>query len=179
VPNAQFRGDGVSASYSRVVPTTSPAGDEVQLVAGHVGATVEQLELRINARFGDRGLTRAALDLRRLVDEVETEAGQSHVRLRRTTLTARVISLTIIVATVDALAFSLKTAVVEGLENATDWVPLIESVINDLVFMAKPCCSSGPSRNDGSAAPCWGCCTGSARSRTSSTCTSCRRIPSR
>jgi hypothetical protein len=115
---------------------TSPAGDEVQLVAHHVGATVEQLERRIRARFGDRGLTRAALDLRRLVEEVETEAGQSHLRLRRTTLVARTTSVTIVVATIAALVFSLRTAVSEGLENSADWVPLVESVINDLVFSA-------------------------------------------
>ena len=44
---------------------TSPAGDEVQLAAHHVGATVAQLERRIHARFGERGLTKAARDLGR------------------------------------------------------------------------------------------------------------------
>jgi hypothetical protein len=118
------------------VATTSPAGDEVQLVSDHVGATVDQLERRIRARFGDRGLTRAAQDLRRLVDEVETEAGQSHQRLRRTTLVARTFTVVIVLATVAALVFSLRTAFIEGLEHTSDWVPLIESVINDLVFSA-------------------------------------------
>ncbi len=118
------------------MPTTSPAGDEVQLVALHVGHTVDQLERRIRARFGDRGLTRAALDLRRLVDEVQSEAGQSHIRLRRTTLIARTASISIVVATVVLLVFSLRNALSEGLENSEDWVPLIESVINDLVFSA-------------------------------------------
>ncbi len=113
-----------------------PSGDEVQLVADHVGATVEQLERRIRARFGDRGLTRAANDLRRLVEEVQTEAGQSHIRLRRTTLMARTTSITIIVATVAALVFSLREAFIEGLERSQDWVPLVESVVNDLVFAA-------------------------------------------
>ena len=118
------------------MPLTSPAGDEVQLVAHHVGHTVEHLERRIRARFGDRGLTRAALDLRRLVEEVETEAGQSHIRLRRTTLIARTTSVAIVLATVVLLTFSLRNAISEGLENSEDWVPLIESVINDLVFSA-------------------------------------------
>ncbi len=118
------------------MPQTSPAGDEVQLVAHHVGNTVDQVERRIRARFGDRGLTRAALDLRRLVDEVEREAGESHIRLRRTTLIARTASITIVVATVVLLLMSLRNAVSEGLERSEDWVPLIESVINDLVFSA-------------------------------------------
>jgi hypothetical protein len=113
---------------------TSPAGDEVQLAALHVGHTVDHLERRIRARFGDRGLTRAALDLRRLVDEVESVTEQSNVRLRRTTLIARTTSVTIVVATVVLLTFSLRNAIRDGLERSEDWVPLIESVINDLVF---------------------------------------------
>ncbi len=126
----------MSGPYARDVATTSPAGDEVQLVADHVGATVDQLERRIRARFGDRGLTRAAKDLRRLVDDVQQGAGQSHIRLRRTTLIARTTSVTIVVATIAALVFSLREAFSDGLERSQDWVPLIESVINDLVFSA-------------------------------------------
>ena len=113
---------------------TSPAGDEVQLAAGHVGATVAQLERRIYARFGERGLTKAVRDLGRLVVLVQTEADQSRARLRRTTIAARAISITIIAATLYALLFSLRSAVTNGLEHTADWVPLVESVINDLVF---------------------------------------------
>jgi hypothetical protein len=118
------------------VAITSPAGDEVQLVADHVGATVDQLERRIRARFGDRGLTRAAKDLRRLVDEVQTEAGQSHRRFLRTTLASRTVSVVIVVATLAALFFSGRSAVIDGLDTASDWIPWVESVINDLVFAA-------------------------------------------
>jgi hypothetical protein len=118
------------------VAHTSPAGDEVQLAAGHVWATVAQLERRIHARFGERGLTKAVRDLGQLVVLVQTEAGQSHLRLRRTTLAARATSITIISATVFALVFSLRAAVIQGLGQTTDWVPLVESVINDLVFAA-------------------------------------------
>ena len=106
--------------------TTSPAGDEVQLVAEHVGATVAQLERRIRARFGDRGLTRAARDLADLVDVVQQSAGDSQVRLHRTTVLARVVSVTIVVATAVALVITLKEAVTEGLDNGFDWLPLIE-----------------------------------------------------
>jgi hypothetical protein len=118
------------------VAQTSPAGDEVQLAAGHVGATVAQLERRIHARFGERGLTKAVRDLGQLVVLVQTEAGQSHARLRRTTLAARTTSITIIAATLFVLVFSLRSAVIEGLERDADWVGLVESVINDLVFAA-------------------------------------------
>jgi hypothetical protein len=115
---------------------TSPAGDEIQLAADHVGATVAQLERRIFARFGERGLTKAARDLGDLVVFVESGAGQSRDRLRRTTLAARATGITIVAATLGALIFSLRSALVDGLEHTSDWVPLVESVINDLVFVA-------------------------------------------
>jgi len=118
------------------VARTSPAGDEVQLAAGHVGTTVAQLERRIFARFGERGLTKAARDLGHLVVLVQTEADQSHDRLRRTTVVARAAGITIVAATLVALVFSLRAAVIEGLARTADWVPLVESVINDLVFAA-------------------------------------------
>ncbi|CAN5875297.1 hypothetical protein BH10ACT9_BH10ACT9_51240 [soil metagenome] len=115
---------------------TSPAGDEVQLAADHVGATVAQLERRIFARFGERGLTKASRDLGQLVARVRDEASQSRHRLRRTTVTARIASVVIVAATLVALAFGLRTAVLHGLAHTSDWVPLVESVINDLVFAA-------------------------------------------
>ena len=114
----------------------SPAGDEVQLAAAHVGATVAHLERRIFARFGERGLTKVARDLGHLVVLVQTQADQSHDRLRRTTLVARSVGMAIIGATLVALVFSMRSAVIDGMARTTDWVPLIESVVNDLVFAA-------------------------------------------
>jgi hypothetical protein len=118
------------------VVQTSPAGDEVQLAAGHVGDTVAQLERRIYARFGERGLTKAARDLGHLVDLVQSEAAESRVRLRRATLTARAASVAIIAFTLVLLVFSLRSAVTDGLAKTADWVPLTESAINDIVFAA-------------------------------------------
>jgi hypothetical protein len=123
-------------SYSRDVAQTSPAGDTIQLAAGFVGDTVAQLERRIHARFGERGLTKAARDLGGLVVRVQEEAGQSRDRLRRMTMTARIASITIVAATLIALALSLRSAVVDGLAKTADWVPLAESAVNDLVFAA-------------------------------------------
>ena len=114
----------------------SASGDEIQLVAGHVETTVGQLERRIYARFGERGLTKAARDLGDLVVLVESRAAQSRARLRRTTLGARAVGIVIVVATLVALGFSLRSAVLDGLARTVDWVPLIESTVNDLVFAA-------------------------------------------
>ena len=115
---------------------TSPAGDEVQLSADHVGATVAQLERRIEARFGERGLTKASRDLGQLVVRVRSEAGESRARLRRATVTARGVGVLIVVATAIALVLSLRSAISDGLAHTADWVPLVESVVNDLVFAA-------------------------------------------
>jgi hypothetical protein len=116
------------------VAKTSPAGDYVRLAADHVGDTVAQLERRIHARFGERGLTKAVRDLGRLVELVRTEADQSHDRLLRRTIAARAIGVVIAVATLVALVFGVRSAVVDGLARTVDWVPLIESTVNDLVF---------------------------------------------
>ena len=115
---------------------TTPGGDQIKLSGEHVSATVEQLQRRIDARFGERGLTKTARDLAQLVVLVQTEATQSHVRLRRTTLAARTASVVIVAATVIALLYSLRSAVLDGLARTADWVPLTESIINDLVFAA-------------------------------------------
>lgn len=115
---------------------TSPAGDEVLLAADHVGATVAHLERRILARFGERGLTKVARDLGHLVVLVQTRADESHDRLRRTTLVARAAGATIVAATLIALVLSMRSAVIDGLARTVEWVPLVESVINDLVFAA-------------------------------------------
>ena len=117
--------------------TTSPAGDTVQLAAEHVGATVAQLERRILARFGERGLTKAARDLGQLVVLVQSEA-DAVARPTAPHDPDRPChrSVVIVVATVAALGISLRSVVTEGLPNTADWVPLVESVVNDLVFAA-------------------------------------------
>jgi hypothetical protein len=97
---------------------------------------VEQLERRIYARFGERGLTKAARDLGHLVDLVQSEAAQSRDRLRRTKLAARAGGITSVGAALVALVFSLRRAIIDGLAHTADWVPLVESVVNDLVFAA-------------------------------------------
>jgi hypothetical protein len=118
------------------VASTSPAGDEVQLAADHVGATVARLERRIDARFGERGLTKVARDLGHLINVVESEAERSRDRLSRRRVGARIAGIAIVAATLALLAFSLRSAVIHGLARTVDWVPLVESVVNDLVFAA-------------------------------------------
>jgi hypothetical protein len=116
------------------VVISRPPGDEVRLKADHVGDTVAQLERRIHARFGERGLTKAVRDLGALVVLVQNERDESRDRLRRTTLAARVAAVVIALATLVALVLGIRSAVVDGLARTADWVPLVESIVNDLVF---------------------------------------------
>ena len=104
------------------------------MAAGHGGTTVAHRERRIFARFGEPGQTKAARDRGELVVLVQSRADQSRERLRRTTLAARAVGITIVAATLVALAFSLRSVVIDGLARTADWVPFVESVINDLVF---------------------------------------------
>jgi hypothetical protein len=113
---------------------TSPSGDVVRLAADHVSDTVAQLERRIQARFGERGLTKAVRDLGQLVAYVRNEGDESRDRLRRTTLAARIVGVIIALAMLVALVFGVRSAIVDGLARTADWVPLVESIVNDLVF---------------------------------------------
>jgi hypothetical protein len=51
-------------------------------------------------------------------------------------LAARAGGITIVAAALVALVFSLRRAIIDGLAHTADWVPLAESVVNDLVFVA-------------------------------------------
>jgi hypothetical protein len=108
-----------------------------QLEGNHVAATVERLEARINARFArQRGLANVAADLALLVRRVDVETDLSQARIRRTKAIARVSSALIVVASIVALGLAVKDALERGPRHTLDWVPLIESVINDAVFAA-------------------------------------------
>ena len=76
-----------------------------------------------------------------LVVLVQSQADQSRDRLRRTTLAARAAGVTIVAATLVALVFSLRSGILERLARTADWVPLVESVVNDLVFAATELCN--------------------------------------
>jgi hypothetical protein len=73
-------------------------------------------------------------DLAQLVALVCSEREESRDRLRRTTLAARVIGVIIALATFVALVIGVRSAIMHGLARTVDWVPLVESIVNDLVF---------------------------------------------
>lgn len=63
-----------------------------------------------------------------------TPASRARVRLARRT--SRVLVGVVLAAAAVVLVLALRTAVDRSAEHGVDWLPLIESAINDLVFAA-------------------------------------------
>jgi hypothetical protein len=106
------------------------------LEAAAVRETVEELYERISARFPHRGLKGVAADLLLLIDEVQSGATATQGRVRLLRVASRVVMIAIVGATVLALVLALRDAfIVDGrITNSLDVLPLIETVINDVVF---------------------------------------------
>ena len=107
-----------------------------RLESAPVLETVRRLESRIAARFPDRGLTRVAAELVALTAQVTRDAPDIQQRVRTVRTWTRVAAALILVATVVAVTLGLEDAVEEGTERQFDWLFLIETTINDLVFAA-------------------------------------------
>ncbi|MCD4533420.1 hypothetical protein LRP67_04900 [Nocardioides sp. cx-169] len=106
------------------------------LEAGPVRTTVTHLQQRIAARFPARGLRKVAGDLLLIIDEVESGAGEAQGRIRAARLASRVLMVVVLVGTVVALVLAVRDTLRLGgvLDNSLEVLPLIETVINDLVF---------------------------------------------
>ncbi|WP_312856043.1 hypothetical protein [Nocardioides stalactiti] len=107
-----------------------------RLEAEPVLATLQQLRDRIGARFPERGLYGVSGDLLALADKVATSSALNRDRLRVVRLGSRVLILVVVVLTVVAFSFALGSAFEEGPEHEVEWLSLLESGVNDLVFAA-------------------------------------------
>lgn len=107
-----------------------------RLDADPVSVTVERLRSRIAERFADRNLVHVADALLGLVGEVRATGSVVRGRIRTARIVSRVLIATILVATVVALWLTVRTAVGDQGPDGLDWLPLIETTINDLVFAA-------------------------------------------
>ncbi|MEU4384475.1 hypothetical protein [Promicromonospora sp. NPDC023805] len=98
--------------------------------------TARRLRDRIGARFPERGIHRVAEELVALTEQVaDTSAGsRRRSRLVRTASHA-VIGIVVLVALV-AFGFAVQAAFTEAPDNGLEWLPLIESAVNDIVFVA-------------------------------------------
>ena len=99
-------------------------------------ATVVRLEQRVAARFPERGLRQVAADLATLATDVADGTGSIRGRLRLVRGAERVLTGLVVAATVAVLAFAFHDPGSVTRNGSAEWVGLIESTINDLVFAA-------------------------------------------
>lgn len=105
-----------------------------RLDADLVRHTVARLEARIVARFPGRGLATVVGELGLLTDDVAAGSSAIRERLRWVRLGSRVVAAIVLLATVLVFVLAFRDAVRAGPDRSFEWVPLIESTINDLVF---------------------------------------------
>ena len=107
------------------------------LEAPAVRETVDELYGRIEARFPTRGLLGVCGDLIKLVDEVQTSAGQGQRRIRMARVVSRVVMVLVLIATAVALVLAVHDALFgDGVRNSIDVLDLAETAVNDLVYAA-------------------------------------------
>jgi hypothetical protein len=107
-----------------------------QLNVDPVRRIVQTLHDRIEARFPHRGLRQAALDLLALVDEVASVSTETRGRVRTARVCSRVLMAVILALTAIALGLTVRDVVQFRVVSSLDWLPLLGTVISDLVYAA-------------------------------------------
>jgi len=99
--------------------------------------TVRRLEMRIAARFPERGLRRVAVSLQQLVAEVQGTAADINGRVRRARLVSRGLMLLVLAGTLVVLVLTVRDALGDRApDTSLEWLPIIESAVNDMIFAA-------------------------------------------
>ena len=102
-----------------------------------VRATIDRLAERIRARFPHRNLPLIAAELSRTIDDVTERTNRHRTRLRWVRWVCNTGIAVLIVVTVFAFVMLIVDANRAQLPaRGFDWLPVIESGINDLVFAA-------------------------------------------
>jgi hypothetical protein len=105
-----------------------------RLEAHYIAHAAAKLEGRIRARLPGRRLADVAHRLSVMVPDMHDGFSTSFVRYRRSRLFSRAASLTVVVATVVALVFALKDPALDGVDDSSDLVGLVEGIVSDLVY---------------------------------------------
>lgn len=107
------------------------------LDGAEVTRTVEEVRDRIVGRWSaDRGLAKVADDLAQLSRQVDADTDASAHRVRAVRWGARVVGVVILALAVLALVLAAQDVARGSATHATDWLPLLESTINNLVYAA-------------------------------------------
>lgn len=98
--------------------------------------TARRLCDRIGARFPERGIHRVAQELAALTEQVADTSAGSRRRSRLVRTGSRALIGVVVLVAVIAFGFAVEAALTEAPDNGLDWLPLVESAVNDLVFVA-------------------------------------------
>lgn len=107
-----------------------------RLDAGDIAHAAERLRARIEERLPEPTLADLAQSFTAMVPEVAGKLSESRGRLGRTRVLARLAAGVVVLLSVVAFWLALKDPLLHGTQRSSDWVPLVESTINDLVFAA-------------------------------------------
>ncbi|HET7690617.1 MAG TPA: hypothetical protein VFK41_09575 [Nocardioidaceae bacterium] len=113
-----------------------PSGYE-RLHVEPVRRTAERLHARIQARLPDRNLGKVSAELLQLIDDVGSGSRQIRGRLRVARLVSNLLLAVAVAGSVVLLGFAFRDAFSDkGPDRSFDWLPLVETTVNDLVFVA-------------------------------------------
>lgn len=99
-------------------------------------ATVRRLQERVEARFAGRGLCRVVGELADLVEEVASSTATVRGRQSWLRPLSRLGILAVVVVTVVVVVLATRSAMEDAPDDGLQWLPLLESAVNDLVFAA-------------------------------------------
>jgi hypothetical protein len=98
--------------------------------------TLEELRARIGARFPKRGLYGVSGELLKVAAEVATSSELNRDRTRVVRGFSRVLIVLVTAGTLVLLGLALRSAVRDGPARGVEWLSLLESAVNDVVFAA-------------------------------------------
>ncbi|MEL4357467.1 MULTISPECIES: hypothetical protein [unclassified Luteococcus] len=112
-----------------------PAGSHFQrLEHARVRRSTAELQARIRSRFPNRTLWEVCGELVALVDEVAGQDGQSQRRVRLARVLSRLAVLLVVVFLAGTIGLAALDVLRGGTFQAIDFLPLLETMINNLVF---------------------------------------------
>lgn len=113
-----------------------PARTLEKLEPAPVIETARRLRDRVGARFPGRGIQRVAQELASLTEQVADTSADTRRRSRLVRAGSRGLIAVVVLVALVAFGFAVEAAFTEAPDNGLDWLPLIESAVNDLVFVA-------------------------------------------
>lgn len=107
-----------------------------RLLAEPVHETAERLERRVGTRFPGRGLHEVSQELVSLIETVGRSTRTARGRRSWLRPASRFGILAVVAVTLLVLVLAARSATMDAPDTGLEWLPLLESGVNDLVFAA-------------------------------------------